>query len=116
VTGDGDAHVAKSWIFRFTLHGRAREMGLGSLATFGLAAARAKAAECRRLTYEGIDPIEARKATQAEAALDAANTLTFHECAEQYIAAHRTGWRNAKHAAQWSATVKTYAEPVIGSL
>jgi len=30
--------------------------------------------------------------------------------------AHRTGWRNAKHAAQWRATVKTYAEPVIGSL
>ncbi len=116
VTGDGVAHIAKSWIFRFTLRGRSREMGLGSLATFGLADARAKAAECRRLTYEGIDPIEARKAAQAKAELDVAKTLTFHECAEQYIAAHRAGWRNAKHAAQWTATVKTYAEPVIGAL
>ncbi len=115
VTGDGSAHVAKSWIFRFTLRGRSREMGLGSLATFGLAEARAKAAECRRLTYDGIDPIETRKAAQAKAALDVAKTLTFKDCTEQYIAAHRAGWRNAKHAAQWSATVKTYAEPVIGS-
>jgi ABC-type siderophore export system fused ATPase/permease subunit len=30
VTGDGEAHVAKSWIYRLTLRGRAREMGLGS--------------------------------------------------------------------------------------
>ncbi|HXP76017.1 MAG TPA: integrase arm-type DNA-binding domain-containing protein [Stellaceae bacterium] len=116
VTGNGDAHVAKSWIYRFTLHGRAREMGLGSLSTFGLAEARTRAAECRRLTYEGIDPIEARRMERAKVTLDIAKTLTFKECSEQYIAAHRAGWRNAKHAAQWSATVKTYAEPVMGSL
>ena len=116
VTGDGDKHVAKSWIYRFTLGGRAREMGLGSLSTFGLAEARIKATECRRLTYEGIDPIEARRSARARVALDAAKTLTFKACAEQYIAAHGAGWRNAKHAAQWGSTLKTYAEPVIGSL
>ena len=116
VTGDGDAHIAKSWIYRFTLRGRAREMGLGSLSIYGLAEARIKAAGCRRLAYEGIDPIEARRSERARAALAAAKALTFKECTEQYIAAHRTGWRNAKHAAQWSTTVKTYAEPVIGSL
>src|SRR6266702_3692493 len=77
VTGDGETKVAKSWIFRFTLRGRSREMGLGSLSIFGLAEARAKATECRRLTYEGIDPIEARKAARARAALDAAASLTF---------------------------------------
>ena len=116
VMGDGAAHVAKSWIYRFTLRGRSREMGLGSLSTFGLAEARIKATECRRLAYEGIDPIEARKIERARVALDAAKTLTFKACAEQYIAAHGAGWRNAKHAAQWGSTLKTYAEPVIGSL
>jgi integrase len=116
VTGDGAARVAKSWIYRFTLRGRAREMGLGPLSTFGLAEARAKAADCRRLTYEGVDPIEARRTEHAEAALDAAKSLTFKECTEQYVAAYRAGWRNAKHAAQWSTTVETYADPVIGSL
>jgi len=116
VTGDGAAHVAKSWVYRFTLRGRAREMGLGSLSTFGLAQARIKAAECRRLTYEGIDPIEARKTARTKAAFDAAKSLTFTACAEGYLAAHRAGWRNAKHAAQWRTTVETYAEPVIGAL
>lgn len=116
VTGDGEANVAKSWIYRFKLRGRAREMGLGSLSTFGLAEARNKAAECRKLTYEGIDPIEARRAGHAKAGLDAAESLTFKDCTDRYIAAHRAGWRNAKHAAQWSTTIKTYAEPVVGSL
>ena len=43
--------------------------------------------------------------------LEAANTLTFKECAEAYVKAHRVGWRNPKHAAQWQATLATYAEP-----
>jgi integrase len=116
VTGDGEAKVAKSWIYRFKLRGRSREMGLGSLSIYGLAEARTKATECRRLAYEGIDPIEARKTERAKVALAVTKSLTFKECTEQYIAAHRSGWRNAKHAAQWSTTVKTYAEPVIGKL
>jgi integrase len=116
VTGDGGKRVAKSWIYRFTLRGRAREMGLGSFATFGLADARAKAEECRRLTHDGTDPIEARRRRRAELALDAGRSLTFGACAEQYIAAHSAGWRNAKHAAQWRATLNTYAAPVIGAL
>ncbi|NPU65384.1 integrase arm-type DNA-binding domain-containing protein [Bradyrhizobium sp. 83012] len=116
VTGDGENTPAKSWIFRFTLRGRSREMGLGSFSIFGLAEARAKAAEYRRQVYEGIDPIEARRAQRAQAALEAAAALTFQECTKQYLAAHSAGWRNAKHTAQWGSTLKTYAEPVIGSL
>jgi hypothetical protein len=53
VTSEG----AKSWIFRFSLNGKAREMGLGSLSGVSLADARVKAAECRRLRQDGIDPI-----------------------------------------------------------
>jgi hypothetical protein len=116
VTGDGESAPAKSWIFRFTLRGRSREMGLGSFSIFGLGEARAKAAEYRRQMYEGIDPIEARRAQRAQAALEAVAALTFKECTQQYLAAHSAGWRNAKHAAQWSSTLKTYAEPVVGSL
>jgi hypothetical protein len=116
VTGNGGDKVGKSSIYRFALHGKAREMGLGSLSTFGLAEARAKATECRRLTYQGIDPIEARRTERTKAALDVGKSLTFGECTGQYIAAQRAGWRNAKHAAQWSATIKTYSEPVIGAL
>ena len=44
---------AKSWIFRFTLDGRAREMGLGPVHAIPLAEARKRAAECRRMRVEG---------------------------------------------------------------
>ena len=42
--------------------------------------------------------------------------MTFAQCAASFITAHRSGWRNAKHAAQWEATLQTYAGPVIGEL
>jgi integrase len=110
------ASGAKSWIFRFMLHGRAREMGLGPLHTISLAEARERARECRKLRLDGVDPVEARKAKAAEERLAAATAMTFADCAERYIAAHRTGWRNLKHAAQWPSTLQTYAYPVFGSL
>ncbi|ACA17340.1 integrase family protein [Methylobacterium sp. 4-46] len=105
---------AKSWIFRFTLRGKSRAMGLGSANTFSLAEAREKALACRKLCAEGIDPIEARKTQRQDAALEAAQAMTFRECAVAYIDAHRAGWRNAKHAAQWTTTLETYAYPHFG--
>ena len=57
---------AKSWLYRFMLNGRAREMGLGSLRAVSLASAREKAARCRALLADGIDPIEARKAERSK--------------------------------------------------
>jgi integrase len=107
---------AKSWIYRFSLNGKAREMGLGSLSAISLADARLEAGKCRRLRQDGRDPIEARKAERAQRALDAAKALTFSEAAASYVAAHRAGWKNAKHAAQWESTLATYAAPVIGKL
>jgi integrase len=112
VTEDG----AKNWVFRFMLNGRARWMGMGPLHTVGLAEARKRAAEHRLRRHDGVDPIEARRAERLQARLDAAKAVTFKECAEGYIKAHRAGWRNGKHAAQWEATLGTYAEPIIGNL
>ena len=31
-----------------------------------------------------------------------------------YVAAHKAGWRNAKHAWQWDATLKAHAFPAFG--
>jgi hypothetical protein len=107
---------AKSWLYRFMLGGRARAMGLGSLNTISLAEARDEAARCRKLLRERIDPIEARNGTRGQAALEAAKSLTFQECAHAYVEAHRAGWKNAKHAQQWENTLSTYAYPMFGSL
>jgi integrase len=106
----------KSWIFRFRMSGKQREMGLGPLHTVTLAEARDKAKECRVALLDGVDPLEARNAVKIEAKIERAKMVTFDHCAKEYIAAHRGGWKNAKHAAQWGSTIATYASPVIGSL
>jgi hypothetical protein len=72
---------AKSWIFRFMLDGHAREMGLGPVHAIPLAEARKRAAECRRMRLDGIDPIEARNAQRNEKKLEAAKGMTFDSCA-----------------------------------
>jgi integrase len=112
VTTDG----TKNWVYRYMLAGRPRWMGLGPLALYGLQEARGKALDARRMRHEGTDPIDARRADRMRAQLDAAKAITFKACAESYINAHRAGWRNGKHAAQWEGTLATYAEPIIGAL
>jgi hypothetical protein len=89
-------------------------MGLGPYPDVSLAEARQKAFECRKLRLGGVDPLAARSAGRDQARLDAATGMTFAACAERYIAAHKAGWRNPKHAAQWPATLATYVAPIFG--
>lgn len=107
---------AKSWAFRYSRDGRTREMGLGPAVDVTLAEARDRASDLRRSLANGVDPAEERRAAENAAKVATAKALTFRQCAEEYIEAHRAGWRNAKHAAQWSATLETYAYPVFGDL
>lgn len=106
---------SRSWIYRYSLSKRAREMGLGPLSVISLAEARAEAARCRKLVAAGIDPIEERKQRE-RAALATPNGLTFRQAGADYIASQREGWKNAKHAQQWENTLDTYAYPVIGDV
>jgi Arm DNA-binding domain len=66
---------ARSWIFRYSRNGKSHEMGLGSLKAVGLAAARLKAAECRGLLADGVDPIAERDAERAQRAVEDARTI-----------------------------------------
>jgi len=103
----------KSWIFRFKLNGKAREMGLGAVHSVSLARARELAKECRQLVAAGRDPIEERELARRARGLS--HALDFAGCAEAYIAAHEPGWSNRKHANQWRSTLRTYAFPILGT-
>ncbi|MFD2181733.1 tyrosine-type recombinase/integrase [Rhodoplanes azumiensis] len=107
---------SKSWIFRYRAGKKLRDMGLGSVNAIGLAEARERAARYRNLRANGIDPIDDRRRQEAAQRADAARALTFEQCAAQFVDAHKAGWKNAKHAAQWTATLQTYAYPVLGPL
>ena len=106
----------KSWIFRFMIDGKARAAGLGPLHTVSLKQARIKARGMRNLLLERIDPLAEKQRARSVARLDAARAVTFKDAAERYIEAHRAGWRSAKHADQWTASLKAYAYPIIGKL
>jgi integrase len=94
----------KSWVFRYMIEGRARKMGLGPLHTVSLAEARKRAADARLKVLDGLDPVDERTAQRAAKRLEAAKAMTFKQCADSYIKANSSGWKNEKHAAQWGAT------------
>jgi integrase len=104
----------KSWIFRFMLNGRSREMGLGPLNTIGLAEARERALAARRLRLDGIDPLDAKR--EKRKALAAAVSVTFRHAAEAYMKDNSAAWRNAKHTWQWAQTMQALVYPTIGNL
>jgi integrase len=107
---------AKSWIYRFAMAGRRREMGLGPFPAVSLAVARYEAGKARGLVKMGLDPIEARKAEQARQQLEAARSITFEEAAKQFILAHEETWKSAVHRQQWRNALSIYAYPKIGKL
>ena len=113
---DGTPAQSKNWLFRFERNGRERWMGLGPFKTLSLAEARAKARDCRKALLDSIDPIELRQSGTQKLKLDAARSITFKQCAERYIKAHRAGWKNARHAEQWPTTLTRYVYPIIGAL
>lgn len=92
---------SKSWIFRYQLRGRRREMGLGSAAVVTLQEARGAALEQRRMLAAGDDPIANREAARATG-------KTFGECAEALIESLRPSWKNQAQADQWTQSLRDY--------
>lgn len=123
---------ARSWVYRFMLKGKARDLGLsqcpealellkhGKSQEITLVQARDIAAIYRMKVKAGIDPLEER---QRNAAADAAAAqaakvagISFRAVAEAYIAANEGGWKNDKHRQQWRNTLATYVYPIMGDL
>jgi integrase len=101
----------RSWIFRYRVNGRLRDMGLGSVDTLSLSEARERAREQRKQRLDGIDPIDARRALVAPAV----DLMTFDRAAAEVIKSKEDTWTSAIHAGQWRETVKTYCSPFVGT-
>lgn len=112
VRADGQA----SWILRFRLHDRQRDMALGNFPVVSLKEARDLAYTARMKVREGVDPILARQ-REAQAATAAAGLdRTFKAATEGLIEARDTTWRNDKHRWQWKQTLETHAYPILGKM
>lgn len=110
------ASGARTWILRATMGGKRRDMGLGGYPDVTLAEAREKAREARAKIEQGIDPILERERALSLLKAEQAKSMTFEAACRALIDAKSDEWRNAKHRAQWSSSLETYAYPVIGKL
>lgn len=111
------ASTTKSWMLRYSMNGKQREMGLGAYPLITLADARIVAtANMRLIKIDGIDPIEKKKNEQQKALIEKVRQVTFAEAALSYIESHRSGWKNSKHADQWANTLRDYAYPIFEKL
>jgi integrase len=117
---------SKSWVFRYMIAGKAREMGIGSADTLNLDDAREEARllrqRVRRKDEDGgpVDVLEVRRAEHEyrmeNTAIETRKTMTFRGCAEGYLKANAGSWKNAKHRQQWYNTLETYVYPALGSM
>lgn len=101
-----DKTGARRWVQRITIRSKRQEMGLGSASLVTLAEAREVALANRKLARSGGDPLADRRRSQA--------IMTFREAALEVHRINEPAWRNKKHAAQFLATLETYAFPTIG--
>lgn len=105
---------SKSWIIRTVIHGRRRELGLGSADLVTLAEARDKADQFRKVARAGGDPDADRK-TAERAAKEAAarDRVTFGSAALTVHAKLLPGWKNQKHAETWIGSLRVHAFPKL---
>ena len=120
--GDGDGLYlyisrsgAKSWVQRIVIDGRRRDIGLGAYPAISLGNARSIAHDNRTAVAEGRDPVLEKREARDTTRRPAPSIPTFAEAASHVIELRRPTWSNAKHAAQWTNTLATYAHPVIGT-
>lgn len=106
---------SRSWILRYQVSGKRKDMGLGGYPSITLSQAKERARQARLKIAQGIDPILEAKSARSRLIAEQSQAVTFKEAAASYIQSHRDGWRNAKHAQQWENTISLYATPKIGS-
>lgn len=106
--------AGRRWTFRFTspTTGKAREMGLGSYPDTTLVMARSAAQESRRLIAAGIDPIEQKRAQEAERLRGSGPS--FGEAAERYVKEQAPAWRDKRRADNWTRSLELHAYPHVG--
>ena len=106
----------KHWVWRGTVRGRRRDLGLGSFPYVTLADAREMALEYRRLARAGKDPSVVHAPAGSDKPEAKSKAPTFRQAAAEVIDLHRPTWRNGKSAAQWEASLRDYAYPVLGDM
>jgi integrase len=104
-----------SWSFRYMARNKPHDLGLGAYDLYSLDEVDDEARRLRRLVREGRDPIAERRAERRARQIERAKSVTFKDCADAYIAAHRAGW-SPRHVSAWENSLRDHVLPLIGAL
>ncbi len=104
----------RSWVLRFKMNDRTREMGLGSERTRSLAEARDAARKARQLLLDGVDPIEDRRERKT-AFRPHLMAPSFRQDVSSFLAVYLDTWKSDKHRKQWPDSLRRYIFPTLGN-
>lgn len=101
------------WVLRYTIHGRRREMGLGSMPDVGLAAARQMAERWRAVAASKLDPIKVREREAREAARADIGLAVITEAAFE---ARKAELKGDGQAGRWLSPLQNHVLPKLGKV
>lgn len=101
------------WVFRYTVHGRQNEMGLGSTVDVTLKQARDDARKWRAVARDGVNP---KKARDAERAAKAKETPLFAEVMEAAFEARKAELKDDGRAGRWDSPLRVHILPKLGKM
>jgi len=101
------------WFLRVTIHGRRREMGLGSLDHVGLKEARQEAEKWRTVVRQGKDPIKERERLKREA--DRSDTR-LSNIAQAAFEAKKAELKGDGKAGRWMTPLDLHVLPKLGKV
>lgn len=101
------------WVFRYTLYGRRREMGLGGLRALSLKDARDLASEYRTLVAKGKDPIEHRRRQRQDAMR---NRHLLKDVALDAFESRKADLKGDGAAGRWYSPLEHHVLPKLGRM
>jgi integrase len=99
------------WVFRFTIYGRRREMGLGSINDVSLKDAREAAERWRGIAAKGLDPIKERERERREAEK---RLHILREVAEDAFESRKAELKGDGKAGRWFSPLELHILPKLG--
>lgn len=107
---------ARSWVLRTLIGGRRRSLGLGAYPEVGLAQARERARGAKDKVWQGVDPIEEKRAAHAALVAAQRRGLTFADAFEKYSEAKLSELGSNADRVRWRSSIQRYALPEIGDM
>lgn len=104
------------WVYRYQMHGRRRDMGLGRWPAISLAEARKQRDRWAKERELGNDPVDVRDAERVAAEAERArHDPTFAELVDMVFTARAATLRGGGERGRWLSPLRLYALPAFGS-